>query len=333
MKATALAQIGKTETAVTRLGFGAGVIGGLFAEVSEEAAIATVRHALSLGINYIDTAPLYGHGKSEARLGLALESVARDSFVLSTKVGRLLVPTLGQAESVWFKNLPALEPVFDFSYDAVRRSFDASLERLKLDHVNILYIHDPDGAFDEVMPGAYTALHELRAQGVVQAIGIGCWDANLLTRFAEAGDFDAFLLPGKYTLLDQSALDELLPLCARKQISVIVGTPYGSGILATGSRAGAKFNYENADPQMLERVSKMEAVCARYEVPLQAAALQFPFGHAAVASIIPGARSPEEVETGVRCFEWPIPTALWEDFKAEGLIRADAPISSPQSGG
>ncbi len=325
MIATDLAQIGTTEVYVTRLGLGAGVIGGLFAEVSEDAAIATVRRALALGINYIDTAPLYGHGKSETRLGLALEGVARDSFVLSTKVGRLLVPTQKQAESIWFKNLPALEPVFDFSYDAVRRSLASSLERLKLDHVDMLHVHDPDGTFDEVRQGAYRALHELREQGVVRAISVGCWDANLLTRFAEAGDFDAFLLPGKYTLLDQSALDELLPVCVRKNISVIVGTPYGSGILATGSRAGAKFNYEDADPQMLERVRKMEAVCARYEVPLQAAALQFPFGHPAVASIIPGARSPEEVEIGVRMFEWPIPAGLWEEFKAEGLIRADAP--------
>jgi D-threo-aldose 1-dehydrogenase len=326
--ATALTQIGTTEVHVTRLGFGAGVIGGLFSEVSEETAISTVRHALSLGINYIDTAPLYGHGKSETRLGLALENVARDTFILSTKVGRLLVPTPQQAESIWFKNLPALEPVFDFSYDAVRRSLDASLERLKLDRVDILYIHDPDGAFDEVMQGAYRALHELREQGVVRAIGIGCWDAALLARFAEAGDFDAFLLPGKYTLLDQSALDEMLPVCLRKNISVIVGTPYGSGILATGSRAGAKFNYEDADPQMLDRVQKMEAVCARYQVPLQAAALQFPFDHAAVASIIPGARSPQEVETGVRMFECPIPAEMWKEFKAENLIRSDAPTST-----
>ncbi len=333
MKATEPTQLGNTPIHVTRLGLGAGVIGGLFAEVSEEAAIATVRRALALGINYIDTAPLYGHGKSETRLGLALEGVARDSFVLSTKVGRLLVPTPRQAESVWFKNLPAVEPVFDFSYDAVRRSLDASLERLKLDHVDILHVHDPDGAFDEVMSGAYTALHELREQGVVRAISVGCWDPALLTRFAEAGEFDAFLLPGKYTLLDQSALDELLPVCVRKNISVIIGTPYGSGILATGSRAGAKFNYEDADPQMLDRVRKMEAVCARYEVPLQAAALQFPFSHAAVVSVIPGARSPEEVETGLRMFEWPIPDGLWEEFKAEGLIRTDAPTSSPQSGG
>jgi D-threo-aldose 1-dehydrogenase len=328
MKATELIQIGKTETRITQLGLGAGVIGGLFAEVSEDVAVATVRRALTLGINYIDTAPLYGHGKSETRLGLALAGAARDSFVISTKVGRLLVPTQKPAESVWFKNLPALEPVFDFSYDAVRQSLDSSLERLQLDHVDILHVHDPDGAFDEVMRGAYTALHELREQGVVRAISVGCWDPALLTRFAEAGDFDAFLLPGKYTLLDQSALDELLPICLRKNISVIVGTPYGSGILATGSRAGAKFNYEDADPQMLERVRKMEAVCARYEVPLQAAALQFSFGHPAVASIIPGARLPEEVETGVRMFEWPIPDGLWEEFKAEGLIRADAPTRS-----
>lgn len=325
MKATALTQIGKTDVSVTRLGLGAGVIGGLFAEVSEETAVATVRHALKLGINYIDTAPLYGHGKSESRLGLALAGAARDSFVLSTKVGRLLMPTQGQAESVWFKNLPALEPVFDFSYDAVRRSLVSSLERLKLDRVDILHVHDPDGAFDEVMHGAYRALHELREQGIVRAISVGCWDSALLARFAEAGDFDAFLLPGRYTLLDQSALDELLPICTRKNISVIVGTPYGSGILVTGAQAGAKFNYEDADPQMLERVRQMEAVCARHQVPLQAAALQFPFGHSAVTTIIPGARSPEEVEQGLQMFEWPIPAELWEEFKAEGLIRTDAP--------
>ena len=325
MKATELTKIGKTDVHVTRLGLGAGVIGGLFAEVSEETAVAVVRRALSLGINYIDTAPLYGHGKSEARLGLALQGIVRDSFVLSTKVGRLLVPTQGQAESAWFKNLPALEPVFDFSYDAVRRSLESSLERLKLNHVDILHVHDPDGAFAEVMQGAYRALHELREQGVVKAISGGCWDSAWLARFADAGEFDAFLLPGRYTLLDQSALDELLPICTRKNISVIVGTPYGSGILVTGAQAGAKFNYEDADPQMLDRVRKMEAVCARYEVPLQAAALQFPFGHAAVTTIIPGARSSQEVEQGWRMFEWPIPATMWEEFKAEGLIRAEAP--------
>jgi len=320
MDATEKTGIGRTGILVTRLGLGAGTIGGLFEEVAEQTAIATVRRALELGINYIDTAPLYGHGKSEVRLGRALTGVARDGFVLSSKVGRLLVPC-EKAESLWFSNLPPLMPVPDFSYRAVRQSLELSLERLKLDRVDLLHVHDPDGAYDEVMQGAYPALCDLRAKGIVRGISVGCWDASLLTRFAEAAEFDAFLMPGNYTLLNQAALDGLLPACARKGISIIVGAPYESGILASGARPGARFNYATAGDQILEKVRRMEAVCSRHGVPLQAAALQFPFRHPVVVSVIPGARSPEEVETAFRMFEHPVPAALWDDLQQEGMVR------------
>lgn len=315
------APIGSTTVAVTRLGLGGGVFGGLYREVPEETAASIVRQALQSGLNYIDTAPLYGHGKSETRLGRALSDVPRDSYVLSTKVGRLLAPEdPAKVASQIFKNLPPFVPVFDFSYDAVMKSFESSLARLQLDRVDVLYVHDPDGYYDDVVRGAYPALRELRRQGVVQAIGVACWDVDLSLRFGRAGEFDVFMLPGRYTLLDQSARNELLPFCVESGASVVVAAPFYSGILATGAQPGAKFNYQDASPDVLERVRRMEAVCAQFEVALPAAALQFPLRHPAVTAVVAGARTEAELAANLQHMERPVPDEFWSEMAACGIL-------------
>jgi D-threo-aldose 1-dehydrogenase len=320
-------RIGRTDVSVTRLGMGTSCLGELFQAVSEDAAIATVHTALGLGVNLFDTAPLYGHTKAEMRLGKALAEVPRDSYVLATKVGRLLVPA-EDPDSTWFVNLPPFAPVFDFSYDGVMRSFESSLKRLGLDRIDIVHIHDPEeeGAFEQAMVGAYPALAKLRAEGVIRAVSVGVGDAALLVRFAKAGDFDCFLMAGRYTLLDHRALAELLPTCERKGISIIVGGPYNSGILATGARAGAKFDYAEPPEGVRSRVAAIEAVCARYSVPLPAAALQFCAAHPAVASVIPGAKSAEEIDRNFRMFAHPIPAGLWTELKQLGYVPREAPV-------
>jgi D-threo-aldose 1-dehydrogenase len=308
---------------------GTSALGELFEPVAEEAAEATVRRALALGINFLDTAPLYGHGKAESRTGRALAGVSRESFVLATKAGRLLVPEAAEkVNSVWFVNLPPFRPVFDFSYDGAMRSFESSLKRLGLDRIDVVHIHDPEeeGSFEQAMEGAYRALEKLRATGTIGAISVGVGDARLLVRFAHAGNFDCFLLAGRYTLLDQSALDDLLPVCLEKQIAIILGGPYNSGILATGARPGAKYNYQDATADVLQRVATIEAICSRHGVPLAAAALQFPMHHPAVRSVIPGARSAREVEENFRMASWPIPSALWAELKHERLLPEQAPL-------
>lgn len=321
--------LGKTSVFVTRLGLGGSALGGLYQDISDETAIALVHHVLELGINFIDTAPLYGHGKSELRLGSALRGAQRSSYVLATKVGRLLIPEHpAKVESIWFDNPPPFLPVFDFSYDGVMRSFEESLTRLGLKAVDILHIHDPDEAYADVIQGAYPALHELRRQGHVKAIGVGMNQAEMLVRFANECEFDCFLLAGRYTLINQDALKELLPLCLRKQISVILGGPYNSGILATGAIAGAKFNYSNAPSELLERVRQIEKVCSRHSVPLKAAALQLPLAHPAVASVIPGARSVAEVEENFRMMSVPIPDGFWKELRERQLLPEAAPTPS-----
>ncbi len=315
------APIGNTAIQVTRLGLGGGVFGGLYREVPEETVAAIVEQALQAGLSYVDTAPLYGHGKSETRLGRALSSVPRGSYVLSTKVGRLLVPEdPAKATSELFEDVPPFLPVFDFSYDAAMRSFEASLVRLQLDRVDILYIHDPVGYYDDVMRGAYPALRELRRQGVVKAIGIACWDVDLSLRFGQAGEFDLFMLPGRYTLLDQSAAKELLPFCRESGASIVVAAPFYSGILATGAQRGAKFNYQDAPPDVLARVRNMEAVCEQFEVALPAAALQFPLRHPLVAAVVAGARTEAELLANMQHMERPIPEEFWSEMIARELL-------------
>ena len=331
MNPTDKAAVGRTNLKVTRLGMGGAALGGLYREVADEAAAEAVWAGLAMGVNHFDTAPLYGHGLSERRMGQVLAARPRSSFVLSTKVGRVLNPVgSGKVESVWFDRPAPFEPVFDFSYDGVMRSFEESLKRLGLERVDILYIHDPDDHFAEAMSGAYPALHKLRAEGVVSAIGAGMNQAGMEARFAREGDFDCFLLAGRYTLIDHSGLAELLPLAVEKHISIVIGGPYNSGILAGGALSGSKFNYQSAPPEVVERVRQVEAVAARHEVPLKAAALQFPLAHPAVASVIPGARSAAEAKENFGLMLAPIAPDFWAELKALGLLPAEAPTPADE---
>ena len=327
MNPTDKVRLGRTELAVTRMGMGGAALGGLYEEVSDASARAAVEAALALGISYFDTAPLYGHGLSERRMGEVLRGRTRNEFVLSTKVGRLLVPAPpSEIKSIWFKNPAPFEPVFDFSYDAVMRCVEESLRNLGLDRIDILFIHDPDDHYEQAIRGAYPALQKLRSEGAVTAIGAGMNQPEMPARFAREGDFDCFLLAGRYTLIDHSGLAELLPLCMLKNISIVIGGPYNSGILAGGAISESKFDYKNAPADVLEKVRRVEQVCAHHSVPLKAAALQFPLAHPAVASVIPGARSAAEVEESFRLMTAPIPADFWSELKAEQLLPPEAPV-------
>ena len=331
-------QVGRRSLSITTLGFGGAPIGNLYTPVADADAAAAVQAAYQAGVRYFDTAPLYGYGLSERRIGDALRTVPRASFVLSTKVGRRLVP---EDPSRWIAGqFPESLPFrieFDYSYDGAIRSIEASLERLRLGHIDIALIHDVDMSthgtedatatrFREAMSGAYLALDRLRSEKTIGAIGCGVNEWLACERFARAGDFDCFLLAGRYTLLEQEALDTFLPLCEQRQISVIVGGPYNTGILATGAVADAFYNYQPAPAAIVERVKRIEAVCQRHKVPLPAAALQFPLGHPQVSAVIPGARSIAEVRRNVEFLTVRAPAVLWRDLKAEGLLRVDAPV-------
>jgi D-threo-aldose 1-dehydrogenase len=325
LRATDTVELGRTGVHVSRLGLGGVALSGAPPATdpqhptAEAEAIAVIHGSLGLGLNYLDTAPMYGVGQSERRYGQALRGVARDSYVLSTKVGRLLRPdTPGSASMTW---------AFDFSREGVRESIRSSLERLALERVDILFVHDPDAHYQEALTQAFPVLMELRAQGRVRAIGAGMNQWQMELAFAREGHCDCFLLAGRYTLLDQSALPEFLPYCVEHEIGVIAGGPYNSGILAVGPRAGATFNYRAASAEMMDKAGRISAICDRYHVPLKAAALQFILAHPAIASVIPGARSLAEVEENVRMVECPIPAELWGDLKQAGLIAADAPTS------
>jgi D-threo-aldose 1-dehydrogenase len=318
--------LGITNVEVTCLGVGGAALGGLYTDVTEDAASATIHRNLSLGLNFFDTAPLYGHGKSELRLGKALAAYSRSSFVIATKVGFALVPEDPRSIESMFQNPLAFQPVNDFSYNGVMRSLEESLERLHLDRVDILHIHDPVDHYEQVLRETYPALERLRSQKVVRLIGAAMNQAEMLVRLAHECRFDCFLLAGRYTLIDHAGLRELLPLCLEKGISVIIGGPYNSGILATGARPGATFNYTVASSEWVERVRRVESVCARHSVPLKAAALQFPLGHSAVVSVIPGCRSVAEAEENFRLVSHPIPDDFWAELRQEHLLPEEAPV-------
>jgi D-threo-aldose 1-dehydrogenase len=342
MKANQLRHIGTTSLQVTQCGLGGTTLGNIYSTVEEQAALDTVDAAYQAGVRYFDTAPLYGYGLSEVRLGKAVACYPRDQVVISTKVGWSLVPLEpGKPQAIdLFKNALPFRGVIDYSRDAIVRSIEESLKRLDLERIDILLMHDPDEAlsiqpgrdpyeashFAEAMQNAYPILDDLRRQGVIKAIGAGMNQWQMLADFARAGDFDCFLLAGRYTLLEQEPLNQFLPLCEQKRISVIIGGPYNSGILATGAVEGAYYNYQPVSPRMLARVRQIEEVCARHGVTLQAAALQFPFGHPAVTTIIPGARSVAELQANIASFEQRIPAAFWAELKSLGLIDPTAPV-------
>jgi D-threo-aldose 1-dehydrogenase len=325
--------LGRTMVRVTRLGFGSAPLGNLFRPVDEATARETVRAAWTAGMRYFDTAPLYGHGLSERRLGSVLRAETRDSFVISTKVGRRLVPSATGADGAYVQ-VPAVTPVFDYMADATRDTLAESIERLGVGRLDVALIHDigavTHGADDgrryrEAMEGAYRVLHDLRSEGTIRAVGVGANEWPILERCARDGDFDCFLLAGRYSLLEQTALDSFLPLCRSRAIGVIIGGPFNSGILALGAVPGATYNYLPAPPNVLERVGALQRVVAAHGVPLAAAALQFPFHHPAVTAVIPGARAATEVRDNLALLRHPIPPSLWRDLKAEGLLRTDAP--------
>jgi D-threo-aldose 1-dehydrogenase len=316
--------LGRTALTVTRFGLGTAPLGGLFEAVDEATGVGVIERAWEAGIRLFDTAPLYGHGLAEMRLGKVLKQKPRDEFTLASKVGRLLradaLPEPGQS----WRGTPPVNPVFDFSYDGVMRSFEESLGRLGLDRIDILHIHDPDNHYDAALAGAYRALDRLRADGVIGAVSAGMNQAEMLTRLAREGDFDCFLLAGRYTLLDQVALKDLLPECIKRGIAIIAGGVYNSGILAD-PKPGAHYNYQTAPAELLERARQIRDVCARHGVPLKAAATQFPLGHPAVTCVVVGCRNAAQLDESLEMFEFEIPPKLWRDLKAERLLPAEAP--------
>jgi len=324
MKAGDKVKLGRTDVTVTRLGLGSAPLSGLYTPVDESDALGALDAAWRLGIRFFDTAPVYGYGLGETRVGKALRERPRPDFALGTKVGRLLRPDAPPERGGVFVGTPPVNPVFDFSYDGAMRSFEESRERLGIERVDILHIHDPDDHFEEALSGAYRALDRLRRDGVIRAVGSGMNQAEMLTEFARRADFDCFLLAGRYTLLDQVGLKELLPLCEKRGIAIIAAGVFNSGILADPS-SHPKFNYRDAPGELVERVGHIRAVCERHGVPLRAAAVQFPLGHPAVRTVLVGCRSAAEVEDAVRMFETEIPSDLWSDLKAERLLPAEAP--------
>jgi D-threo-aldose 1-dehydrogenase len=324
---------------LTVMGFGGAPLGNLYVAISEDEAQATLDAAWNAGIRVFDTAPQYGFGLSEERFGRALASRARSEFVLSTKVGRLLRDCAPEeVPQINFIDTPSRTFDYDYSYDGVMRSHEASLKRLKQDRIDILLVHDVDTythgsreASDRRVRelfdlGGYRAMSELKSSGTVKAIGAGVNEWEVCETLLGLGDFDCFLLAGRYTLLEQEALDSFLPLCEKRDVGIILGGPYNSGILATGPVEGARYNYAPAPAGILARVSRIEAVCLAHGVKLIEAALQFVLGHPAVKTVIPGANHPEQVRANMLLLNARIPPSLWSDLKSEGLLRQDAPV-------
>lgn len=318
-------RLGRTRLTVTRLGLGTAPLAGLYRPVDEPDALKAIERSWDVGIRFFDTAPLYGHGLAEQRLGKVLRDRPRDEFTLATKVGRLLRADVPPEPGQSFRGTPSVNPTFDFSYDGVMRSVEESRERLGMERLDVLHIHDPDDHYEQAFSGAYRALAQLRDEGVIGAVGAGMNQAEMLTRFAREGDFDCFLLAGRYTLLDQVALKELLPTCLERGVSIIAGGVFNSGILSD-PKEGAYYNYQPAPPQLLERARRIQAICESHGVPLRAAAVQFPLGHPAVQTVVVGCRSAEQVDDTVRIFEMEIPPSLWEDLKKERLLPEEAPV-------
>ena len=324
----------------TELGFGTAPLGNLYRAITDAEAEALLDLSWESGIRYYDTAPLYGLGLSETRLNRLLRGKPRDSYVLSTKVGRLLHvtdPAKRDGLDKWF-DVPARKEEYTYTYDGVMRSIEFSLERLGVDRIDILYGHDLDvfnhGSKDvldaklrEFLEGGHKALVELRDQGVISAFGLGVNEWEPAQWLVEHGDPDIMLLAGRYTLLEQGALQSFLPLCEERGVGVVIGGPYNSGILATGPKPGAFFNYDPAPPEILEQVARIEAICSAHDVRLLDAAFQFPLCHPAVVSVIPGGQSSAEMTSNLKAASTDIPGDLWAELKFEGLMSAEAPTS------
>jgi len=325
----------RRDVAVSQLGCGMLPLGSLAAGDSDASLGAAFDAMHGRGLRYYDTAPLYGGGLSEHRLGACLRRIDRREVVLSTKVGRLLDPIGGGPAAGASDGRYPFEVRYDYSYTGTLRSIEHSLQRLGTNAIDIVLIHDVnrrwqgdlvEQRYAEAMEGAHRALVELRAAGAIKAFGVGVNDWNILMRFAADGDFDCFMLAGRYTLLDHSALDAFLPDCERRGIAVLMAAPFNSGILATGATPGATFFYQPAGEEIVERTRLIEAVCARHGVALAAAALQFPLAHPAVASVVTGMRSVAEVGANLAHCAAPTPAAFWDELRHEGLIDPRAPV-------
>ena len=311
------------------LSLGCAQLGNLFREVSDEDARATVDGAWSAGVRYFDTAPHYGLGLSERRLGAALAERPRGDYVVSTKVGRALDPVevvVGLDDEGFV--VPATHRRrFDFSRDGIRRSLSESLERLQLDRVDIVYLHDPDDHWEEVLSTGYPALAELRAEGVVAAIGAGMNQSAMLAELVRHTDVDVLMLAGRYTLLEQDSLDDLLPLCEARGVRIVAAGVFNSGLLARARPAvESRYDYGDAPPQIVRRARAVAALCDRHGTTLPAAAIAFPLAHPAVVSVCVGARSAEQSERNASLYRESIAPDLWLELKAEGLLRKDAPV-------
>jgi D-threo-aldose 1-dehydrogenase len=319
--------LGRTAVRVTELAYGAAGIGNLYRPVADEEAAAAVDAAWDAGVRTFDTAPHYGLGLSERRLGAALRDRPRDTYTVSTKVGRLLVPAdaVGDDLAHGFAVPATHRRVWDFSADGVLRSLEASLDRLGLDRVDIVLLHDPDDHAQQALDEAYPALERLRTEGVIGAIGVGMNQSALPARYLRETDIDVVLLAGRYTLLEQDSLTDLLPEATARGRSVLIGGVFNSGLLID-PKPGATYDYTPAPEPLLERALRLKAVTERHGVPLRAAALRFPLGHPAVASVLTGARSPDEVRDTVEQSRHPVPDALWDELRAEGLLAPEAPM-------
>ncbi|KTT74233.1 aldo/keto reductase [Sphingomonas sanguinis] len=330
-------RVGKTDCMLPELGFGAAAMGNLYAAMDDAQAEATLDAALAAGFCYFDTAPHYGRGLSERRLGDALRG--RQDVIVSTKVGRLMEPDAGitdDRERDGFHTAMPFRPRYDYTHDGILRSHEHSLQRLGLARVDLLFIHDigrvthgeADAKYREQLTtgGGFKALERLRDEGSIAGFGLGVNEVEVCLDLMEEARFDVILLAGRYTLLEQGALDGFFPACAAADTAIVIGGPYNSGILATGSEAAARYNYAPAPETVLGKVRALEEVAARYGVTLPAAALAFVLAHPQIASVIPGIADPRQVSDTMRLYAEPIPAAFWAELRGQGLVRPDAPL-------
>lgn len=331
--------LGKSGVELPQFGFGSAPLGELFTKVSERDAEATLDAAWSAGVRYYDTAPWYGRGQAEHRVGRFLYAKPRSELILSTKIGRILrAPKRPEAfdTGFWAGGLH-FDHVFDYSYDGVMRAYEDSIQRLGMNRIDLLLIHDLDvwhhgspemveARMWQLATGGWRALQELKEAGQIRAIGAGINELGMMPRFLQLFDIDFFLLALRYTLGEQETLERELPLLVERNVGIVIGGVFNSGLYATGPVEGAKYNYADATPAEMDKARRIAAVCERHHVPLIAAALQFPLLHPQVTCVIPGAFSPAQVTANLADLRRDIPADLWRELRHEGLIRPDAPI-------
>jgi D-threo-aldose 1-dehydrogenase len=329
-------QLGRSSIYVSELGFGGASIGNLYEACTNTEAEATIRKSWDLGMRYFDTSPSYGNGLSERRLGLALHQYPREDYIISTKVGDFLyaVPDRLPPDTIFVDQSP-FHLRYDYSYDGIMRVFEDSLQRLGLNHIDILLVHDLDPIIHEqktmaqhfrtYLESGYKALDELRSQGRIKAIGFGVKKWEVCAEALKYGDYECFMLERNYTLLEQPAFASFFPLCIKKKISILLAGPFASGVLGSGPVKGAYFHHKKADQRTLDRVKQIQRICHAYSVPIQAAAIQFPLRHPAIASVVVGTHSTQRIQENIDFLHYKIPQALWDALKQEAIIPKTSP--------